>query len=226
MKNKKKDIQLPPYDAVIFDMDGVLVNTEPIYAAVEQKNFRKLGLSILEEEHKTFQGTATDSMWQDLKKKYAIKETVEELVQMTNSIVTPYFASLHTIETMPGVELLLKGLKNKEIPLALASSSYPDVIDIILHKTGMKDYFDAVIDGQMAGTSKPEPDIFLLAAKILDVLPERCIVIEDSENGIKAAKLAGMYCIAYAGPGTELQDQSQADMVIDSFDELADSLLI
>ncbi len=223
-KNRKTDIQLPPFDAVIFDMDGVLVNTEPIYVEVEQNNFRKLGLTILENEHKTFQGTATDRMWQILKQKYRIEQTVEELVQMTNSMVTPYFTSLQFIETMPDVKLLIKKLKNKKVPLALASSSYPDVIEIILQKTGLKDYFDAIIDGQMAGVSKPEPDIFLLAAQNLGVLPGKCIVIEDSANGIKAAKSAGMFCIAFAGPGTELQDQSQADLIIADFKELLNRL--
>ncbi len=223
MRNKRRDYKLPPFGAVIFDMDGVLVNTEPIYVEVEQNNFRKLGLTILEDEHKTYQGTATDRMWQVLKEKYEIEQTVEELVQMTNSLITPYFMSLQSIEIMPGVELLIKNLKEKKIPLALASSSYPDVIEIILQKTGLKDYFDAVIDSQMVGVSKPDPDIFLLAAQHLGVLPERCIVIEDSANGIKAAKSAGMFCIAYAGPGTELQDQSQADIIITDFKELLNS---
>ncbi len=214
------DLKALPFEAVIFDMDGVLVNSEPFYVEVEQNNFRKLGLTILEDEHKTYQGTATDRMWEIIKEKHAIKQTVEELVEMTNSIVTPYFASLEVIDSMPGVKQLIKQLKEDKFPLALASSSYPDVIEIILQKTGLKNYFDVVVDSQMAGASKPEPDIFLLAAQKLGIQPERCVVIEDSTNGIKAAKSAGMYCIAYAGPGSELQDQSQADAIISDFGEL------
>lgn len=121
---------------------------------------------------------------------------------------------------MPGVEHLIKQLKKNEFPLALASSSYPEVIEIILQKTGLKHYFDVVVDSQMAGASKPEPDIFLLAAQKLGIQPERCVVIEDSTNGIEAAKSAGMYCVAYAGPGSELQDQSRADIIISDFGEL------
>ncbi len=214
------EIQLPQFEAVIFDMDGVLVNSEPVYQKVEQSNFRKLGLNILEDEHKTFQGTATDRMWQILKEKYKVKQTIKELVEMTNSMVTPYFSSLEKIDPMPGVENFIKKLKAENIPLALASSSYPEVIEIILQKTNLKPYFDVVIDGRMAGASKPEPDIFLLAAKRLGIQPEKCIVVEDSSNGIEAAKLAGMYCIAYAGPGSELQDQSQADLVVSDFEAL------
>jgi beta-phosphoglucomutase len=211
---------LPSFDAVIFDMDGVLVNSEPFYVEVEQSNFRQLGLEISEEEHQTYQGTATDRMWQLIKERHSIEQSVEELVKMTNSLVTPYFNSLEKMEPMPGVEQLIKKLKKRGIPLALASSSYPDVIEIVLQKTGLKKHFDAVVSGQMAGTSKPEPDIFLLTAKKLGVPPEKCVVIEDSTNGIAAAKSAGMFCVAFAGPGSELQDQTQADLIIEDFEEL------
>ncbi len=217
---KSNSNQIPLFEAVIFDMDGVLVNSEPFYVEVEQTNFKKLGLVITEDEHKTYQGTATDRMWEIIKEKHGVDQSVEELVEMTNSVVTPYFASLEAIEAMPGVELLIRRLKKEKVPLALASSSYPDVIEIILQKTGLKSCFDAVVDSQLAGASKPEPDIFLLAAQKLGIAPEKCIVIEDSTNGIKAAKSAGMYCIAYAGPGSELQDQSHADRIITDFNEL------
>jgi beta-phosphoglucomutase len=208
---------LPSIEAVIFDMDGVLVDSEPLYTEVERANFRQLGLAVSEEEHKQFRGTATDRMWQVLREKYNMKQSVGELVEMTNRLVTPYFRSMDRIEPMPGIVALIKKLKKKGILLALASSSYSDVIDIILRKTGLKNFFDVVVDSQMAGSSKPDPDIFLLAAEKLGVSPDRCIVIEDSTNGIKAARDAGMFCIAYAGPGSELQDQSGADMVISRF---------
>lgn len=215
MKVKGQNIK-----AVIFDMDGVLVNSEPFYVEVEQKNFRQLGLSVSEEEHQTYQGTATDRMWQLIKEKHGVSHPVEELVKMTNALVTPYFQSLEKIDPMPGVEKLIKKLKDNGMPLALASSSYSDVIQIILQKTKLKKYFEVVVDSQMAGSSKPEPDIFLLSANKLDVEPKNCLVIEDSTNGIAAAKAAGMFCVAFAGPGSELQDQSQADLIISDFEEL------
>jgi beta-phosphoglucomutase len=213
MLNKK----LTSFDAVIFDMDGVLVNSEPFYMEVEQTNFRQLGLEISEEEHQTYQGTATDRMWQLIKERHGVEHSVKDLVKMTNNLVTPYFNSMEKMEAMPGVETLIKKLKEKEIPLALASSSYAGVIEIILLKTGLQKYFNVVVDSQMAGASKPEPEIFLLAAQKLGVQPGKCIVIEDSTNGIKAAKAAGMFCIAFAGPGSELQDQSQADWIVSDF---------
>ncbi|QGY46912.1 HAD-IA family hydrolase [Maribellus comscasis] len=208
------------FNAVIFDMDGVLVNSEPFYFEVERQNFEKLGLNISDEEHQTFQGTATDLMWKRLKTKYKLPHSIPELVEMTNSIVSPYFESLENIEPMPGVKKLIQLLTKKGLPLAVASSSYPDVIALILKKTDLKKYFSVVVDSQMAGASKPEPDIFLLTAAKLGVSPEECLVIEDSTNGIKAAQKAGMKVVAFAGPGSEFQDQSEADWVIKDFEEM------
>lgn len=215
-----KEFSLNGFDAVIFDMDGVLVNSEPHYIQLEQNSFNELGLTILEDEHKTYQGTATDRMWQIIKDKHGVEASVEELVNRTNAMVSAYFTALESIEVMSGVEQFIKKLKEKNISIALASSSHAELIEIILKKSRLEMYFDVVVDSRMAGASKPEPDIFLLAAKKLDINPERCVVIEDSTNGIKAAKTAGMYCVAYAGPGSELQDQSQADLIISDFREL------
>ena len=214
------DISLAQFDAVIFDMDGVLVNSEPFYFEVEKQNFETLGLLVSDEEHQTFRGIASDLMWEKLKTEYEIPLSVDELVGLTNSVVTPYFQSMETVEPMPGVEKLIRRLKEKKKRLALASSSYPDVIQIVLNKTGLKKYFDVVVNSEMAGASKPAPDIFLLAAQKLQTSPERCVVIEDSTNGIKAAKNAGMKVVAFAGPGSEFQNQREADWIIDDFEEI------
>ena len=211
------NFQLIKYKAVIFDMDGVIVNSEPFYVRIEQELFRKVGAKVSADEHLNYQGTATDRMWKMVKNKHGLKQGVEELTQMSNNIITPYFKNLPEIKPMPGVAVLIQYLFEKKIPLALASSSYPDVIDIILQKTGLKQYFKVLVDSQMAGLSKPDPHIFLLAAQKLGILPKDCLVIEDSTNGIKAAKSAGMDCVAFAGPGAENQNQSAADWIINDF---------
>lgn len=214
------NFQIDNFEAVIFDMDGVLINSEPYYIEVEQYNFRKLGLNVTQEEHITYQGIATDKMWELVIKKHGLSKSVEELVEITNAMVTPYFQNLPTIEPMTNVVELIKYLSKKNIPLALASSSNLDIIEIVLQKTGLKKYFSEIVSSQIVGSSKPEPDIFLFTSEKLGILPKKCVVIEDSKNGIEAAKRAGMFCIAYSGPGFENQDQSQADLIISDFKEL------
>lgn len=217
-------ILLPAFEAFIFDMDGVLIDSETFYTEMEQINFIQLGLNISHEEHITYQGTATDEMWKKIKAKHKVPYSIDELVKMTNDLTIPVFKNMEKMEPMPGVIKLLDKLKSRKIPLALASSSFPEVIEIVLDKTGLRDYFDEVVNSRMVGKSKPAPDIFLLAANQLNISPQRCIVIEDSTNGITAAKSAGMYCIAYNGPGAEHQDQSQADFIIQDYETLSNSL--
>ena len=211
---------LPEFTAVIFDMDGVLINSETFYSEMEQVHFKMLGLNIPHEEHVTYQGTATDEMWRTIKEKHGVPHSLEELVEMTGSLTIPAFQEMEEIPLMPKIKDLLELLKGKNIPLALASSSYPEVIDIVLDKSGLRKYFPVTVNSKMVGKSKPAPDIFLLAAKLLGVDPGECIVIEDSTNGIRAARDAGMYCIAYNGSGAEFQDQSQAQQIITDYGEI------
>jgi beta-phosphoglucomutase-like phosphatase (HAD superfamily) len=106
--------------------------------------------------------------------------------------------------------------------MVLASSSTIEVIGIVLAKTGLASYFDAVIDSIEAGAGKPDPVIFLLAPKKLGVPKVNCVIVEDSANGIKAANAAGIYCIAFNGPGSEHQDQSAANWRISRFPEITE----
>jgi HAD superfamily hydrolase (TIGR01509 family) len=121
---------------------------------------------------------------------------------------------------MPGVLDLIQWLQSMGIKLALASSSSIEVISMVLDKSGLAPYFEVVVDCTEAGAGKPDPAIFLLAQKKLGLPKEACIIIEDSVNGIKAAKAAGISCIAFNGPGSEHQDQSAADWIVSSFGEI------
>lgn len=213
-------INISDFKALIFDMDGVIVDSENLYTEIEQDLFRQLDLKISHEEHITYQGTSNVMMWKRIKEKHGISKSLDECVYLTNQTVQSYFESLESIAPMDGVEELLSELQNNNIRLAVASSSTIEIINIILEKTGLKKYFPVVVDSLMAGAGKPDPAIFLLAAKSLGVQPEQCIVVEDSFNGIRAALAAGMYCIAYNGPGSEHQDQSAANWIIKDFSEL------
>ena len=196
--------------AFIFDMDGVLIDSENLYKVIENKLFDEVGVVMTPEEHVSYQGSSNPVMWSQIKEKHDLRQPLQDLVDMTEKTVINYFSSLPYIDPMPGVLDLLWMLKERGIKLALASSSTMDVIRIILEKTGLGVFFEVISDSLEAGAGKPDPAIFLLAQRKLGVPKENCLIIEDSTNGIKAALAAGIYCIAYNGPGSEHQDQSKS----------------
>ncbi len=214
-----------PVKAIIFDMDGVLVDSEPHHDRIEKKLFAKLELDIGDDEHSTYMGKATDMMWKEISRNKKLKQKVEELVELNNQEGINYFTALKKIEPMPGIEKVLKKMILIGTPMAVASSSSPEIIDIILKRTGLSKYFLHIVNSSVVGKSKPEPDIFLHAAGLLSVKPDECIVIEDSTNGIRAAKAANMYCIAYNGASSKNQDKSLADEQIEDYSQLESILL-
>jgi HAD superfamily hydrolase (TIGR01509 family) len=195
-----------------------------LYKVIEKELFDEVGVAISQEEHITYQGCSNPVMWSLIKQKHKLPHPLDELVGITEEKVISYFTSLPAIDPMPGVTDLLQWLRSKGILLALASSSTIEVIRIILAKTGLGIYFNAVSDCTEAGAGKPDPAIFLLAQKKLGIPKENCVIIEDSINGIKAARAAGIYCIAFNGPGSEHQDQSAADWRITRFSEIIEKL--
>ena len=211
--------------AVIFDMDGVLVDSEPFHIENEKRMFRKMGLNISDEEHAGYMGTATDVMWKEIIRRRNLNLDVAEMTELTIKEGLPFFYSLERIAPSPGLVELLEKLKNKRIPMAVASSSDSETIRIILNKSGLMQYFQYTVSSSEVGKSKPAPDVFLHAAKLVGVQPQNCIVIEDSKNGIKAAKSAGMFCIAYSGANSGEQERSQADWQANHFSEIEQKLI-
>jgi beta-phosphoglucomutase len=209
--------------AFIFDMDGVLIDSENLYKVIERELFKKVGVTISHEEHVSYQGCSNPVMWSNIKERHQLPHPIDELVRITEESVIQYFSSLPEIQPMPGVVDLLNCLKRKKIKLALASSSSIEVIRIVLAKTHLEQFFDIIADCTEAGAGKPDPAIFLLAQKKLGIPKENCLIIEDSTNGIKAALAAGIYCIAYNGPGSEHQDQSAANWRVDRFSDIIDN---
>jgi beta-phosphoglucomutase len=207
-------------EAIIFDMDGVLVDSEPIHIEIEKQQFMLNDVAISAEEHQIYMGTASEWMWREIIKKHKLRIPVEELIDQTRILSMRYFSELNEIPVMPGLVGFLEKLRTKNYPLAVASSSFPEIIDLILIKTNLKKYFQVIVSSQEAEKSKPEPDVFLLAASKLGISPKSCLVVEDSANGIKAAQAAGMNCIAYQNPGIDPKTQKEADAIVKSFEQL------
>jgi HAD superfamily hydrolase (TIGR01509 family) len=206
--------------AVIFDMDGVIVDSEPIYHEVEMQLFHELGMDVSDELRYSYVGTKIDDMWSELKKKYLLKQTVEDLIKLEAERYRKYIASPDILKPIPGVIELLKELFGRNISIALASSSFLKDIETILGLLDIREYFSVVVGGDEVKRGKPYPDIFECAVKKLDVSPAGCIVIEDSSHGINAAKAAGIKCIGYKNKSSGNQDLSSADLIIESIEDI------
>lgn len=186
------------FEAVIFDMDGVLVDSEPHHVAIEKKMFDKLNLDITEEQHQTYMGKATDIMWREIIRDKGLSYSSTELVEITVSETVKHFQE-SDLKPMPGLIEVLTWLQVNGIPVAVASSSGQEVIDVLLKKIGVQEFFKYTVSSELVGGSKPDPGIFIYTASKLGIASEKCIVIEDSKNGVRAALAANMYCIGYGG---------------------------
>ncbi len=212
-------------EAIIFDMDGTLVDTEPFNTEIEKSLFKLNKIEISEEEHQKYIGVASDAMWLEIAKRNKLQIPVSELIEQNHKESFRYLSEVEQIPIMPGLVELLEKLQTKKYPMAVASSSTPEIIDLILKKTNLKNYFQVIVSAQETGKSKPEPDVFLLAAEKLGIKPVNCLAVEDSENGIKAAIAAGMTCVAYQSPDADPQKQKEADAVIRNYSQLGMMLL-
>jgi HAD superfamily hydrolase (TIGR01509 family) len=211
--------------AVIFDMDGVLVDSEPWHYKIEKILYKKLGIDVPEEVHLTYLGTAGDFMYGDLKARYNLNKSVEELLIWDDEYRIKYFDEIKELAANQGIEKLLQELKGNGIGTAVATSSTPGIVDVLLKKCNLSSYFDHIVTTEHAGKSKPEPDVYILAAQKLGVKSDDCVVIEDSKNGIKAAKGAKMFCVSYQ-PEKEIDSSVWgADYSIKDFSELNYSTL-
>lgn len=213
-------------EAIIFDMDGTLVDTEPFHSEIEKRQFRSNQISVSDEEHQKYLGTASDMMWREIAEQHKLQISAEELIEQNQIESLRFFTEINEIPVMPGLVDLLEKLQARKYPMAVASSSTPEMIDLILNRTNLKKYFQVIISAQEAGKSKPEPDVFLLTAERMGIKPTNCMVIEDSSNGIKAALAAGMTCVAYEGPGADPQKQKHADEIIQNYAQLGMMLKI
>jgi beta-phosphoglucomutase family hydrolase len=205
--------------AVIFDMDGVIVESEHLHIKAEQQTMLKHGVRISAEELHTYTGTTAELMFTELIKKYKLNTTFERVFDEKEE----FMFKLLEKETRPtkGVIELLKKLKRKGIKLGIASSSHRKLIEYILRRLDIVRLFDFVVSAEDIVHSKPNPEIFLRSARGLRVEPVECLVVEDAKLGVEAAKNAGMRVVGYRNPNSGDQDLSRADMIIDDFSKLS-----
>ncbi|MFY7729707.1 MAG: HAD family hydrolase [Flavobacterium sp.] len=205
---------------VIFDMDGVIVDTEPLHYIAYHKHFENLNIDVPASVYGTFTGLSTKNTYQKLTELYGLTHTVEELIQAKRDFFNDLFDTKEDLELLPGVFNLIKNLHESGLQLVLASSASKVTIKRVFDRFKLHQYFSHTVSGEDFPQSKPNPAIFLHAASLSQTPVDECIVIEDSNNGIKASKAAGIYCVAYVSEHTAPQDLSLADKVIHHFDEL------
>lgn len=211
-------------EAVIFDMDGVIIDSEPIHYKVNQKLYDELEIEVSKEEYNNFVGISNSDHWKHLKEKYNLTESIEELIANQNNQNLEHLEGSDE-EPILGIVQILEELKIENIIIALASSSSLRYIKAVTEKFAIDDYFSLMVSGESVDRGKPYPDIFLETADKLEVDTANCVVIEDSKNGVKAAKSAGMKCIGFVNPNSGNQDLSFADTLVDSMKKVTIGML-
>ncbi len=201
---------------IILDMDGVIVDSEPIHLEATNRVLKSYGVRLTYEENVPLQGMAEIPYWKFLMKKFNFSEDIEKLISLKEKHMFDIL-SKSNLKPSPCLREFLEALKKREISVGLASSSQLSQIRFTLEKLELVDYFDVVTSGEEVEKGKPEPDIFLETAKRMQVIPKNCVVIEDSRNGLLGAIKAGMKVIAFRN-----SYNLPVDMKIDSFCELLD----
>ena len=206
---------------VIFDMDGVIIDTEPLHHHAFFTQFAELGIPVSATEYTTFLGKSTRNVFQLLKQRYHLRQEVEALVLRKRELFNKAFDEDAGLDLLPGVRVLIEDLRRHNVQLVVASSAAKATIARVFDRFGLSEYFTHRVSGEDFAESKPNPAIFLRAAELADTPVTECIVIEDAANGVAAAKAAGIYCIAYVSPHSEGQNLHRADRIIRDFSELS-----
>lgn len=205
---------------VIFDMDGVIVDTEPVHKYAYYKHFEELNIEVSEELYASFTGNSTRNVFQRIKDTFQLNEDVEDLILRKRFLFNNAFDTKEDLFLIEGVEDLIKELHKSGIELILASSASKGTIQRVFNRFNLHQYFTHTVSGEDFPKSKPHPAIFLHAASLSIHPKENCIVIEDSTNGVAAAKAADIYCVGYRSSNSKLQDLTKADLIVNHFNEI------
>ena len=207
---------------IIFDMDGVMVDSEPQHGKAALEVLHRYGIEADMEYHEQFIGSSTKNMAKQVVEEHHLSVTPEQLLEELNQAKR----DIHRKEgyiPLPGIQEMIPLLTHAGFKLAIASSSSPHEIETALKSISLKKYFNKLVSGTHAEHPKPAPDIYNMVLKEMGINPDEAIVVEDSEYGVAAAKAAGLPCIGYVNPHSGKQDLSQADVLLESFEGITPS---
>ncbi|WP_315055668.1 HAD family phosphatase [Chryseobacterium indoltheticum] len=206
--------------AVLFDMDGVIVDTEPLHRKAYFKTFNQLEIEVSEDLYTSFTGASTKRVCETLISEFNLSHTHEDITNIKRTHFKDYFYNDADFDLIPGVRKLIEHYYKNNIKLIVASSASMTTINMVFDKFGLEKYFNGKISGADLKESKPHPEIFQLAAKMANEPIKNCMVIEDSTNGILAAHRANIFCAAYKSFHSHNQDYSLANVVISDYSEI------
>ncbi len=205
------------FEAIIFDMDGVIIDSEPLWSRAEKEVFSSVGVKLTDELCRQTAAMTTREVTSFWFKRHPWES--HSLDTIENKVID-YVGTLIQEEgrAIEGIKETVIKLKNKGLKIGLATNSPNRLIPLVLEKTGIIRYFDAWCSSEHELKGKPHPDVYLAVSKKLDVAPVRCLAVEDSPTGIKAAKQAGMHVIALVSSHPE--EYGLADQIISHYSDL------
>lgn len=209
-----------PFAAVIFDLDGVLADSEPWWNQIDAQLLGEHGVTYRGEYHQSVLGVSYRVAVEFYKKTFRLSAPIEELMHRRGEIAAEFFAN--HVDLFPSVKTVLEQLLRMNLRLAIATSSVSASARPFLERHGLTSFFEVVVTGEEIERGKPAPDIYLRAAQKLGVRAGACLVVEDSLSGIAAAKAADMRVVAI--PDTRFVDareyEKEADYVRSSLSEI------
>jgi len=204
--------------AILFDMDGTLIDSEPLHLKAYQESLATYGQTWTEQDNRQFLGRTDLIVCAAAVDRFALPITSQQLREQKESILIRLLQESGSVR--PGVLKILQEAHSQSIDMAVASSSNLPTIELVVELLGIRQYFKCLASGEEVPHGKPAPDVFLLAAKRLATEPKNCLVIEDTLNGILAAKAAGMLCVAVSCEATRHENHSVADRILPSLEHL------
>jgi HAD superfamily hydrolase (TIGR01509 family) len=204
--------------AVIFDVDGLLLDSEPIWSLADRELLRRRGIDYHDELKTRVVGKGQVESAQNIKDYYKLEDPIDELVMERRKLLNELLKA--NLQLMPGAQELIDTLFENGFRLAIASSQSKEIIDLVLKSFALEEKFSTIVYGDEVKRGKPEPDIFLLAAQRLGVSPQEAVVLEDSNNGAIAAKKAGMKVIVTPNQYNKGQAFPLADLVVEKLADI------
>ncbi|MDH5200640.1 MAG: HAD family phosphatase [Candidatus Bathyarchaeota archaeon] len=211
------------FRAVIFDMDGVLADSEPTYLEAANVVLAPLGKHVSEEQNRLFIGTSVRNTWSRVKELLGLPGDLDEYVRQYDKVLVSLLSRPRP--TLPGVRELLAELDRRGLPRALVTSSWQGWVNALLGAIGLTGTFPVVVTEEQVENAKPAPEPFLRAAALLGIEAAACIAIEDTPSGIQAARTAGMYAVQVRSASTAFSPIDGADLVLDSLEDFPLDLL-